>query len=106
MLPSDTMKEGDMPVAAYFSPKGLTLEQFTDVHRRLVNIGHGTPPHRLHHSCFGEDGGLMVFEVWDSVEELQAFGAILMPVLADVGIDPGEPAVMPVHKLTQSAADE
>jgi hypothetical protein len=95
-----------MAVAAYFHPKNLTLDQFNEVHRRLEKAGAQASPHRLHHSCFGEDGDLMVYEIWDSPESFQAFGEVLMPILAEVGIDPGEPAVMPIHRLDQAARSE
>ena len=95
-----------MAVAAYFHPKNLTLDQFNEVHRRLEKAGAQPSPHRLHHSCFGEDGDLMVYEIWDSPESFQAFGEVLMPILAEVGIDPGEPAVMPIHRLDQAARSE
>jgi len=45
----------------------------------------------------------MVYDVWESPEQFQAFGATLMPILAELGIDPGEPAVMPIHRLSQQA---
>jgi hypothetical protein len=45
----------------------------------------------------------MVYDIWGSQEAFDAFGSTLMPILAEVGIDPGEPAVMPVHRLEQSA---
>ena len=90
-----------MPIAAYFHPKGMTLAQFEDVHRRLQAVGQAEPAGRLHHSCFGEDGDLMVFDVWDTAEHFDAFGAALMPILAEVGVDPGEPAVMPIHLIKQ-----
>jgi hypothetical protein len=95
-----------MAIAAYFHPKSLTLDQFNEVHRRLEKEGAQSNPHRLHHSCFGEDGALMVFEIWDSPESFQDFGKILMPILADVGVESGEPAVMPIHKLEQTATSE
>jgi hypothetical protein len=44
----------------------------------------------------------MVFEVWDKQESFDAFGAALMPILGEVGIDPGQPAVMPVHRINQT----
>ena len=95
-----------MAIAVYFHPKDLTLKKFEEVHRRLGDAGQADNPHRLHHSCFGEDGALMVYEVWDSPESFQAFGAVLMPILGEVGVDPGDASVMPVHKLLQTAADE
>ncbi|MBV8430152.1 MAG: hypothetical protein JO244_03255, partial [Solirubrobacterales bacterium] len=60
---------------------------------------------RLHHSCFGEDGDLMVYDIWESQEAFQAFGAKLMPILAELGIDPGEPSVMPIHVLDQERVE-
>lgn len=91
-----------MAIAVYFHPKGLTLDKFNETHRRLLDAGASEPPGRIHHSCFGEDGDLMVYDVWDSPETFQAFGQTLMPILAEVGIDAGEPAVMPIHRLEQA----
>jgi hypothetical protein len=92
-----------MAIAAYFHPKGMTLAQFEEIHRRLDDAGEAGNTHRLHHSCFGTDGDLMVYDVWDSPESFEAFGKVLMPNLAEVGVDPGEPAIMPIHRFVQSA---
>ncbi len=92
-----------MAIAAYFHPNGLTLAQFNDVHRRLTEAGHGHPEGRLHHSCFGDDGDLSVYEIWDSPQSFEAFGAILMPILGEAGVDPGIPSVMAAHRVDQSA---
>jgi hypothetical protein len=96
-------EELEVAIATYFHPKGMTLEQFEEIHRRLNAAGEDHNPHRLHHSCFGEDGSLMVYDIWDSPESFEAFGAVLMPILGEVGVDPGEPTVMPVHMLIQTA---
>ncbi len=38
--------------------------------------------------------------VWDTVgTPFDKFGKTLMPILQQIGIDPGQPAVMPVHKV-------
>jgi len=93
-----------MAIAVYFHPKGMSLSAFEDIHRRLEQAGAEPAAGRLHHSCFGEDGSLMVYDVWESPEAFEAFGAQLMPILAEVGVDAGEPAIMPVHRLDQAAA--
>lgn len=95
-----------MAIAVYFHPKGMTLEQFNETHRRLDAVGAAEPQGRIHHSCFGDEGGLMVYDVWESPEAFKAFGVTLMPILADIGLDPGEPAVMPIHRLTQTDASQ
>jgi hypothetical protein len=42
-----------MAIAVYFHPKGMTLEQFKESHRRLGDAAAGAPLGRIHHSCFG-----------------------------------------------------
>ena len=93
-----------MAIAVYFHPKGMTLEQFNETHRRLDEVGAAEPRGRIHHSCFGQDGDLMVYDIWESPETFQAFGSTLMPILADIGIDLGEPAVLAIHRLQQTDA--
>ena len=52
--------------------------------------------------CFGSEGNLRVSEIWDSREQLQAYGERLMPLLADVGIEfSGEPEVLEVHRIVK-----
>lgn len=43
----------------------------------------------------------MVFDIWESQADFEAFGPIMMPILTGLGIDPGEPDVMPVHNVLQ-----
>ena len=57
------------------------------------------PPGRIHHSCFGPDGDLMVHEVWESQQAFEEYGPVLMPILHKAGIDPGTPDLMPIHNL-------
>ena len=95
-----------MAIAVYFHTKNMTLQGFNDVHARLAAAGAAAPPGRLHHSCFGEDGDLMVYDVWDSSASFEAFGAMLMPILEELGIDPGEPSIMTLQHLDQREAVE
>ena len=51
--------------------------------------------------CFlSQDGKVRVSEICDSREQLEAFGERLMPLLAEIGIDPGEPEILraPHHR--------
>ena len=43
----------------------------------------------------------MVYDVWDSQGDFDAFGQTLMPILTELGVDPGQPDVMPVHSIIQ-----
>ena len=65
----------------------------------LDEAGVRNPAARAVHVCFGEGDGLQVFDVWESQEAFDKFGETLMPILAEKGIDPGEPVVAPVHNI-------
>ena len=88
-----------MAIATYFHPESLTAQQYDEAIRQLEAAGAATPAGRVHHSCFGSDNALMVYEVWESPQAFEEYGSVLMPILQKVGIDPGTPDVMPVHNL-------
>ena len=91
-----------MAIALYFNPPaGMTASTYDDIIKRLDAAGAGSPKGRVHHSCFGPPDHLMVYDVWSSQEEFDAFGETLIPIMQEIGIDPGTPDVMPVHNLVQ-----
>jgi hypothetical protein len=94
-----------MAIAVYFNPEKLTAEQYNEIHRRLEAIDEHHNPNRLHHSGFGPDDAMMVYDIWESAEAFEAFGEVLGPILAEVGVDVGQPTIMPVHKIIQREAD-
>jgi len=79
----------------------LTAEQYDDSVRRLQEAGDFPPDGLDYHVCFGSEGNLRVSEIWDSREQLEAFGEKLMPVLQDSGIDPGEPEIIEIHNIVR-----
>jgi hypothetical protein len=91
-----------MSIVVRFMPAELTAEKYDESVRRLEQGETEWPPDGLElHVCFGSEGNLRVSEIWDSREQLGAFGERLMPVLADVGIEPGEPEIAEVHNLVR-----
>jgi hypothetical protein len=65
----------------------VTTEQYDDTIRRLDNSGDWLPKGLEYHVAFKSNGNFRVSEIWDSREQLDAFGERLMPVLKDVGIE-------------------
>jgi hypothetical protein len=90
-----------MSVLIRFTPATLTAAQYDETVRKLEESGDFPPDGLDYHVCFGTDGNLWVSEVWDSREQLDAFGERLMPVLSEVGIDPGEPEVVEIHNIVR-----
>jgi hypothetical protein len=89
-----------MSILVRLHPANLTIAQYEDVVRREEATGKFPPDGREYHVCFGTDGDLLISEIWDSVEQLQAYGEVLMPILADAGLQlSGEPEVFEVHSI-------
>jgi hypothetical protein len=82
-----------------FSPPSLTAEQYDEVVRRLTEDGTFPADGLDYELCFGSGDNLKVSQVWDSQEQLDAFGARLRPILAELQINPGEPEVLEVHNI-------
>lgn len=88
-----------MAIAMYFNPPSFNAAQYDEVDAALEDAGARTPAARTVHVCFGAGDHLQIFDVWESQEEFDKFGETLMPILAERGINPGEPMAAPVHSI-------
>lgn len=84
-----------MSIAVLFTPSGATRAQYDQSIQRLKE-GEWLPDGLEFHVAFGEDDSFRVLEVWESQEKADAFAQRLMPLLQDVGIDPGKPDISQV----------
>ena len=92
-----------MSIVVRFNPANVTRETYDESVRRLEEAGAWPSPDGLELLVlFGSEGNLRVSEIWDSREQLQAFGDRLMPILAEVGIEfAGEPEIYEVHNIVK-----
>lgn len=86
-----------MAITITFHPKGMSTTQYDEVLRKLEAAGQGSPSGRLYHTCFGPKDQVSVVDVWASQEQFDKFGAVLIPILGSLGVDPGVPDVQPQH---------
>jgi hypothetical protein len=92
-----------MALGIYFPVKNMPADKFREVHRQLDAIGQANPAGRTFHAGFDVGGEIQVFDVWDSEETFAAFGQHLMPILAGLGVDPGEPRISPIELIVTPA---
>jgi hypothetical protein len=88
-----------MAIGIYFASPAMSVEKYDECIKLLRKAGAGNPAGRSYHAAFGPKDKLMVFDVWTSQAAFDKFGKTLMPILQQLGIDPGQPSVMPVHKV-------
>ena len=89
-----------MALGFYFSPKPpMSAKLYNECIKRLQKAGAGHPAGRIYHASFGSPDNLAVFDVWTSQAAFDAFGRTLMPIMQELGVDPGQPVVMPMHNV-------
>ena len=93
-----------MAIGVYFSPAAMSAEKYDECIKLLKKAGAGNPPGRSYHASFGPKDKLMVFDVWTSQAAFDKFAKTLMPILQQIGLDAGQPTVMPMHKVIVPAA--
>ena len=88
-----------MAIGIYFAPQAMTSEKYDECIKLLRKAGAGNPSGRSYHASFGPKDKLMVFDVWTSQAAFDRFGKTLMPIMQGLGLDPGQPSIMPMHKV-------
>ena len=82
-----------MAISVMFDFQGLTKAKYEELIQKLVASG-AAPVGRMFHIASEKQGGLLVLDVWESPEKLQAFGGLLGPIAQSLGIAVPEPQVM------------
>ena len=90
-----------MAVGLYFTPSGFTKDKYDEAIRKLEENGAGTPAGRTYHVALESDGAIQVFDIWESQDAFEAFGQTLVPILSELGVDPGQPMAAEVHNVIQ-----
>jgi hypothetical protein len=88
-----------MALGIYFTHGGFTPEKYAQGISKLEDAGQGSPAGRTYHFALESDGAIQVFDVWESQGEFDAFGAVLVPILTDLGVELGQPMVATVHNV-------
>lgn len=79
--------------------QGFTPEKYAEALSALEAAGEGAPKGRTYHFALETDGAIQVFDVWESPEAFEAFGATLMPILGGLGVELGAPMMSTVHNV-------
>src|SRR6476619_92427 len=92
-------KRCTMAIGVYFSPESFPVGDYDSTLKAREGAGAGAPAGRLYHCAMESPGGVHVFDVWESQEAFEAFGATLLPILSAAGVDPGQPMIAEIHKV-------
>jgi hypothetical protein len=79
---------------------GLSAETYDATMPRIEASGTFPPDGLEYHVAFSSGGSFCVSEIWDSMEQFQAFGERLMPILTEAGVDlAAPPEIIEIHNI-------
>lgn len=86
-------------IGVYYSPESMTRAQYEEVGAKLQAANVPLKGNKMH-CCFGQEGELSVFEVWETQEEYDAHAVLLLPIIEAAGVKMARPAdIVPVVQL-------
>jgi hypothetical protein len=96
-----------MAVLVIMDIEGGTVEQYEEVDRLMGGTTPESAPAALiSHTAGVTDTGIVVTDVWESVEGMQqAFEERLGPALAQAGVPASQPRILPVHNHLHGAGE-
>ncbi|MFD8688941.1 hypothetical protein [Streptomyces sp. NPDC059651] len=79
---------------------GMTTDQYEALNAELQALPGDTFAGCLSHVCVATESGIEVYDLWESEEAMDKFGAVMMPVAEKQGLPAsGErPTVSQVHR--------
>jgi hypothetical protein len=86
-----------MSLGIYFVHEGFTPAKYDEAIKKLDAAGAGSPKGRANHFALESEGLIQVFDVWDSMEDFEAFGKTLVPILSELGVELSEPSVATIY---------
>jgi hypothetical protein len=72
---------------AIIEVKGADAAKYDEVMRRMAEMGDRVPDGQTHHICYGDRQNLQMIDIFESQAKMEAFGAVLMPILRELGIE-------------------
>ncbi len=75
------------------------MEDFEAADREMTAAGKSITKGRVVHVATLEDGGMFIFDVWESAEDFAHMAESLMPILQEHNVSPAQPQIRPVHNV-------
>ena len=90
-----------MAVVIKFKHAGFTATKYHEAIKQLENAGQGNPKGRSYHVSYGDINGVDILDVWENLEDFEAFGKILIPILTSNGVELGKPDIQEIYGIVK-----
>jgi len=88
-----------MVIVIKFKHAGFTADKYHEAINQLQASGQGNPKGRSYHVSYGDSSEVDILDVWESMEDFEAFGKILIPILTSLDIKLGQPDIQEIFGI-------
>ena len=90
-----------MAIVFKFKHEGFTEGKYHEAIKKLQAAGEGSPKGRSYHVCYGDKNEVDILDVWDSMENFEAFGKTLIPILTSLDVKLKQPDIQVVFGIEE-----
>ena len=95
-----------MAIVFKFKHVGFTESKYHEAIKKLQEAGEGNPKGRSYHVCYGDKNEVDILDIWDSMEDFEAFGKTLIPILTSLGVKLKQPDVQEVFGIEKGQLEK
>lgn len=88
-----------MAIVIKFKHSNFTEAKYLEAIKKLQDAGQGNPKGRSYHVCYGDNNEVDILDVWESMEDFEAFGEILIPILNSMEVKLGVPDIQNIFGI-------
>ena len=88
-----------MAICVHFVPEAMDAGQYKQAVKMIADAGHGAPPGRLYHVCFGTGDKLQVCDIWKSQAEWDDFSQYVAKASEALGVEVASIDIEPVVNI-------
>jgi hypothetical protein len=88
-----------MAIVIKFKHNGFSAARYNEVLKKLQAAGLGNPKGRIYHVSYGDSNEVDIFDVWESMQDFDAFGKVLIPILTSQGVELGKPDIQEIFGI-------
>ena len=90
-----------MAIVIKFKNKGFSATKYLETVKQLEAAGLGNPKGRSYHISYGDSNEVDIMDVWDSMDDFEAFGKVLIPILTSLDVNLGQPDIQKVFGVVK-----
>jgi len=90
-----------MAIVIKFKHAGFTATKYNEAIKLLQAAGLGNPKGRSYHVTYGDSNEVDILDVWENMEDFEAFGKTLVPILISLGIELGQPDIQEIFGIVK-----